>query len=270
MPSSISCVDSSQGLSIFGPQGQFMRLLPNSPALAACRDIVRGSMPAEQKWNLLQELIANPLKVLVDWCARFSIRFVDEGETFRLQDRQLNRAGWLSLLQRCHATAGSPEPVLALAEKIGPADRTADLTGACIHLRRDPRLGNKVGIVKLVDLPAAARAGDRVDTTSTGDTPFLVSYEGFHLHDDGTLRMLNGFVLAPAPDRDVAADVLAQPVILGHNQTYRSEEGSPEGWMESFSFDSLKEAINDAKDIQKTGAEARIINRVSGAVVGWP
>ncbi|MEX3984176.1 hypothetical protein AB4Y45_35055 [Paraburkholderia sp. EG287A] len=265
----ISCMDSPQGLSIFGPQGQFLRLLPNNPAIAACRDVVRGTMPAEQQWALLQDLIANPLKVLVDWCARFAIRFTDDGEFYRLQDRQLTKAGWLSLLQRCHATGGSPEPVLLLAERIGPSGKTADVNGTCIHLQRDLLRGDKVGIVKLVNLPAAAKAGDRVDTTSTGETPFLVSYDRFYLHDDGTLHPLTGFVLAAATEREVTEDVLAQPVILGNDQTYRCEEGCSTGWMQGFSFDSLKNAINDAKDIQKTGAQARIINRTSGAVVGW-
>lgn len=267
--SNISCMDSPQGLSIFGPQGQFLRLLPNNPAIAACRDIVRGAMPAEQQWTMLQELIANPLKVLMDWCARFAIRFTDEGEFFRLQDRQLTKAGWLSLLQRCHATGGSPEPVLLLAERLGPSESAAKVDGTCIHLQRDPRRGDQVGIVKLVNLPEVARAGDRVDATSTGDTPFLVSYDRFCLNDEGTLQPLTGFVLSAVSERAVTEDVLAQPVILGNEQTYRCEEGSPDGWMEGFSFDSLRSAINDAKDIQKTGAQARIINRTSGAVVGW-
>jgi hypothetical protein len=262
-------METQMGLTVIGPDGQSLRLLRNHPAFLSGRNIVREAIPAEQQWSKLRELMANPLRALSDWCARFGIRFVDQGATLKLGDCELNREGWLPLLQRCHSTAGSPEAVMLLAEKIRQADKLANLAGVCLHLRDNPLRGKQVGIVTLRGLPPAARAGDLVDMTGTGTAPYLVSHDGFLLREDGTLQLRDGIVLGPTPGDDIAKDVLAQPVILGNCRTYRCEEGSADGWLEDNSFDSLMQAIGNARDIQKTGSEARVINRITGDVVAY-
>lgn len=265
----LSSMETQMGLTVIGPDGQSLRLLRNHPAFLSGRNIVREAIPAEQQWNKLRELMANPLRALSDWCARFGIRFVDQGVTLKLGDFELNSEGWLPLIQRCHSTAGSPEAVMLLAEKIRKADKLANLAEVCLHLRENPLRGKQVDIVTRRGLPAAARAGDIVDLTSTGTVPFLVSHDGFCLLENGTLQLREGIVLSPAPADDIAKDVLAQPVILGHNRTYRCEEGSADGWMEDLTFDSLMQATGNARDIQKHGSEARIINRIAGDVVAY-
>ena len=264
----LSSMETQIGMTIIGPTGQALRIQRNHPAFTAIRNVVRELLPAEQQWGKLQELLENPLKALDEWCARFGIRFTDEETTFRLQDLQLSRAGWLTLLQRCHTMAASPEPVLLLAEKLGPVD-APQVAGLCLHLRDVPLRGKQVGVVRKIGLPSGARSGDLVDASSRGVTPFLVSYDKFYTDDSGAVITCEGMVLGPAPVAAVASDVLMQPAIVGHNRTYRCEEGTSDGWLEDLSFDSLKEAVGNARDIQRSGSEARIINRITGDVVAW-
>lgn len=265
----LSCIETGLGLTVIGPDGGALRIQRTSPAFMESRRIVREAVPEQQKWSRLQALMANPLIALVNWCAGFGMRLVDEGETLRLQDRELGRTGWLPLLNRCQLAAGSPLPVALFAEKLGAEALLAKVSNVCLHLRHDAARGMKVGVVQLQNLPAAARRGDRVEGPGKGDTPYLVSYDKVTVHTDGTLCMVEGTVLGPAPVKDVAMDVLEQPAILGFDRTYRCEEGAADGWLEDRSFDSLKEAIGNAREIQNYGSEARIINRITGEVVAW-
>ncbi|RQR65325.1 hypothetical protein DIE18_02250 [Burkholderia sp. Bp9125] len=266
----LSCIETGLGLTVFGPDGVALRIQRTNPAFMESRRIVREASPEQQKWSRLQALMANPLIALVNWCAGFGMRLVDEGDTLRLQDRELGRAGWLPLLNRCQLVAGSPQPVALFAEMLGAeAAITAKVSNVCLHLRRDAARGMRVGVVQLQNLPAAARRGDRVEGVGTGDTPFLVSYDKVNVNTDGTLRMVEGTVLGPVPVKGVAMDVLEQPAILGFDRTYRCEEGAADGWLEDCSYDSLKEAIGNAREIQNFGSEARIINRITGEVVAW-
>jgi hypothetical protein len=270
----LSSMITQLGLMVIGPGGEAVRIQRGHPAFAACCALVGEPLPAEQRWAGLKELMGNPLKALIDWCARFGVLLVDgdEGDILRLQDRELRRCTWLPLLNRSYATGGSPIPVLLLAEKLGAVNSAAKVGDACLHLGHSadgsPRF---LGLVKTRQLPAASRAGDLVDRNSTGDTPFLVSYETFNMDvQAGDLVMGEGRVLGPVPGAaEILADVLAQPVILGHDHTYRCEEGSPDGWLAARSSDSLKEAITHAREIRTFGSDVRIINRISGEPVAW-
>ena len=265
----LSSIETGLGLTVIGPDGEALRIQRTSPAFMESRRIVREAAPEQQKWSRLQALMANPLIALVNWCAGFGTRLVDEGATLRLQDRELGRAEWLPLLSRCQLVAGSPLPVTLLAEKLGDEAITAKVPNVCLHLRHDAARGMQVGVVQLQNLPAAARRGDRIEGPGKGDTPYLVSYDKVTVHTDGTLRMVEGTVLGPAPVKDVAMDVLTQPAILGFDRTYRCEEGAADGWLEDRSYDSLKEAIVNAREIRNYGSEARIINRITGEAVAW-
>jgi len=265
----LSCIETGLGLTVIGPDGVALRIQRTSPAFMESRRIVREALPEQQKWSRLQALMANPLIALVNWCGGFGMRLVDEGDTLRLQDRELGRAAWLPLLNRCQLVAGSPQPVALFAEKLGPDAITAKVSNVCLHLRRDAARDMKVGVVQAQNLPAAARRGDRIEGVGKGDTPYLVSYDKVRVHTDGTLLMVEGTVLGPAPVKEVAMDVLEQPAILGYDRTYRCEEGAADGWLEDRSYDSLKEAIRNAREIQNFGSEARIINRITGEVVAW-
>jgi hypothetical protein len=269
----LSSLETQLGLTVIGPGGESMRIQRSHPAFVACRGILREPLPAEQHWVRLKELMANPLRALVDWCGRFGVGLSDgaEGDIIRLQDRELRRCTWLPLLGRAHAAGGSPAAVLLLAEKLGADNSAAKVGDVCIHLKQDAKAGPSVGLVQVRMLPENARRGDRVDRTSNGETPFLVSYDRFNMNREaGDLVMESGVVLGCVPAiAEFCTDLLAQPVILGHNQTYRCDEGSPTGWMAADSSDSLKEAIQHAREIKAYGSDVRIINRITGEPVAW-
>ncbi|KVP97003.1 hypothetical protein WJ96_07485 [Burkholderia ubonensis] len=260
-------METQLGLTVIGPKGQQLRLQRNNPTFQAGRDILRQSLPAEQQWLKLQELVANPLKALVDWCERFGLVFKDEGDTLRLNDATLNRTRWLPLLNRTQAVGGSPKHLLQFAERLGGQAKDAKVGNIALHLQDDKLRGLQPGLLMKVDLPKEARTGDVVNESSTGSVPFLVSFSDILVQPDGALKPQCGMVLTQVSDEKDTADILAQPAILGFNRTYRCEEGSVDGWLEDLSFDSLKAARRNAKEIQDTGAEARIINRITGEPV---
>ncbi|KVP17364.1 hypothetical protein [Burkholderia ubonensis] len=263
----LTFVDTQLGMTVVGPKGQHLRILRNNPVYQTGRDIVRQSLPAEQRWLMLQELVANPLKALVDWCERFGLTFKDAGDTLSLNDVSLDRMRWLPLLNRTQAVGGSPKYLLQFAERLGDQARTAQVGNIALHLQDDKLRGLQPALLMKMGLPKAARMGDIVTDSSTGPVPFLVSFNDFFVLPDGELKPRSGMVLTQVTDEKEADDIIAQPAILGFNRTYRCEEGTVDGWLEDMSFDSLKAARRNAKEIQDTGAEARIINRITGETV---
>lgn len=263
----LSCMETQQGLMVIGPKGQSLRLQSGHPAYRAGRDILRSHLPAEQAWQHLQDLVANPLKALVQWCERFGLTFKDEGATLRLNDMKLNRENWLPLLNRTQTVGSSPIHLMQFAEKLGATAGTASVGKVTLHLQDDKLAGVQACLLRIVNLPAAARMGDVVTESSTGPVPFLVSFSDFSAEASGGIQAHRGLVLSQVLDEKVAADTLEQPAILGYNRTYRCEEGTADGWLEDMSFDSLKAARLNAKEIEGTGSEARIINRITGETV---
>ena len=263
----LTFMNTQLGMTVIGPKGQHLRLLRSNPGYLTARDILRQSLPAEQQWVKLQELVANPLKALADWCERFGLTFKDEGATLHLNDVALDRLRWLPLLNRTHVAGGSPKFLLQFAERMGGQAKDAKVGNIALHLQVDKLKGLQPALLMQVNLPKEARMGDIVTESSTGSVPFLVSFNDFSVLPDGGLQPHRGFVLAEVLDVKEAEDILTQPAILGFNQTYRCEEGTAEGWLEDLSFDSLKAARRNAKEIQDTGAEARIINRITGEAV---
>lgn len=268
----LSFMETPQGVTIVGPQGQALRLHRGHLAFTAGKELLQQALPAEQVWQKLQELLANPLQALANWCTRFGLRLSGEGEILRLQDVELNRGRWLPLLQRAQAAAGSPLPVLHLAEKLGAQAEQAEVAQLCLHWRETP-MGPQLGIVKQVGLPEDVRVGDLVLPGASGGCACLVSYDQFWLESADSpisngIVLSQGMVIARQGDHTVKAEaILAEPVIMGFNRTYRCEEGTSDGWLEDLSFDSLAEARLNAKEIQESGGEARIINRITGDVV---
>lgn len=264
----LSSMETPMGVTVIGPTGQSLRLQRSNPAFQAGKEMLRQDMPAEQVWQKLQELLANPLQAIVSWCGKFGLRFVDEGATLRLQDRVLDRAQWLPLLQRCQAVSASPAPVLRIAEVLGKDAQSAKVGELCLHWQELAGGAFRLGVVAKQMLPDEARVGDLVGGDTNGPCVGLVSFDSVTVSTDGAVDGLKGMVIAKlGTDEHAAADVLQEPVILGFNRTYRCEEGTADGWLEDLSFDSLKAARLNAKDIQKSGAEVRIINRVTGEVV---
>lgn len=263
----LSCMDTPLGLMVVGPQGQTVRLQSNHPAYRAGRDIVRQPLPAEQAWQRLQDLLANPLKALVDWFERFGMALTLDGETLHVNDNAFNSENWLPLLNRAQACSADPRQLLQFAEKLGALAATAQVGNVTLHLQEHKLAGPQASILRMVKLPADARTGDLVSESSTGPVPFLVSYGDYSVGPTGQLQVHRGVVLTQVDDVNEASDILEQPVVLGFNRTYRCEEGTASGWLEDLSFDSLKAAQRNAKEIQDSGAEVRIINRITGDVV---
>ncbi|GBG14367.1 phosphoribosylamine--glycine ligase [Novimethylophilus kurashikiensis] len=263
----LSSMETPMGLTVIGPSGRPLRVPRNSPAFQSSKDLLGQAMPAEQVWVKLQDLAANPLQAFSSWCNKFGVKFTDEGENFRLQDISLGKASWMPLLQRGMAAGASLAPFLRLAERLGGAAATAKVEQVCLHWQEIAIDTFRLGLVTSQMLPAEARIGDKVVGKPSGPQFGLVSYDGFTFVD-GSIRLDEGVVIGTfGADSALVEEVLAEPVILGFNQTYRCEEGTADGWLEDLSFDSLKAARLNAEEIRKSGSSVRIINRVSGDVV---
>lgn len=266
----LSNMETALGLTVIGPSGQSLRIQRSNPVFASSKALLNTAAPAEQIWLQLQTLLANPLQALVSWCARFGLRLEDRGDSLRIQDTELGRAEWLPLLQRTHAAGGSPKPLVRLAAKLGASAGRMDVSKLCLHWQERPGRDPEVGIVKLAGLPMDAKVGDLVLPGATGPNACLVSYDQFAGDETVGFDLLRGMVIAcygKPGGADPAQDILEEPVILGFNKTYRCEEGTPDGWLEDFSFDSLKAARLNAREIQAIGSEVRIINRITGDMV---
>lgn len=260
----LSCMDTPLGFTVVSPDGKPFRLSATHPAYRAGRELVRQPLPAEQIWHQLQTLVANPLGMLAGWCERFGVALSSDTTSIHMNDRALQKDLWLPLLQRAHNVGASPIPVMQFAEKLGASAEFAKVGTVTLHVSRP---NEPAAIVREVMLPEEASVGDLVVPSSTGNVPFLVSYWDYSVSPSGDIRPLMGTVLARINKGDDVKDILAQPVILGMNQTYRCEEGSKTGWLEDLSFDSLKAAQRNAKEIAATGAEVRIVNRTTGDIV---
>lgn len=265
----LSSMETPLGLTIIGPEGNALRLQANSPAFKAGKQLLNQAMPAEQVWVKLNELLANPLQALVAWCAKFGVRMAEEGDILRLQDASLDKGQWLPLLQRSHLAGASPAPILRFAEALGVKAQGAPVSDVCLHWQAVA--GGKahhIGVVRSCSIPVDARVGDKVRGAVSGPHAGLVSFTDFAVDEDGKLQLTNGKVIAKfGTAAQLAADIACEPVILGFNRTYRCDEGTADGWLEDMSFDSLKAATRNAREIQASGAEARIINRITNEVV---
>lgn len=263
----LSCMETKQGLTVIGPQGQVLRLLRRDPIFLEGKNILQLTLPAEQQWQQLQSLVLNPFKALVSWCERFGLTFKEDGGLLKLNDVPLNSKDWLPLFQRTQRVCGSPQFILNFANRLGDHATAAKAGNVTLHLREDKLRGRQAALLKKVGLAATARTGDIVTETSSGPVPYLVSYDDLLVQPDGEIKGLRGIVLSPVLLEKEADDVLAQPAVLGFDQTYRCEEGTSEGWLHDRSFDSLAAARLNAHEIQATGAEVRIINRITGDAV---
>lgn len=266
----LASMETPLGLTIISPEGKALRLQANSPVFKVGKQMLNEDMPAEQAWLKINELVKNPLQVLIAWCAKFGVRLVDGEETLQVQDLSLKKAMWLPLLQRAHVAGASPVPVLRFAEALGEKAGNAQVADACLQWTAMGAKSEKglVGVVRSCAIPAAARVGDKVTGTVAGPTAGLVSFTDFELAEDGTLQFNGGKVIAQfGTDSKTPLEIATEPVILGFNRTYRCEEGTADGWLEDLSFDSLKAARHNANEIRKSGSDVRIINRISGEAV---
>lgn len=267
----LASMETALGLTIISPSGKALRLPANTPAFKAGKQLLNEDMPAEQAWLKLNELLKNPLQVLISWSTQFGVRLVDGEDTLRMQDLSLKKARWLPLLQRAHVAGASPVPILRFAEALGAKAVNAQVADVCLHWTElaDTRMPlGLVGIVRNCAIPAAARVGDVVMGSVAGPNAGLVNFTDFEVAADGTLSLTGGKVIAQfGSDAKSPQEIATEPVILGFNRTYRCEEGTEDGWLEDLSFDSLKAARLNASEIRKTGSEVRIINRISGESV---
>lgn len=266
----ISCMETQLGLMVIGPQGQYLRIPRGHPAFQSGRNVLhQQSMPAEQAWRLLNELMEKPLKALSAWVEKFGFLLQDKGPTILLRDKALDRDRWLPLLQKSMATGGSPAHALLLADRLGEHANKVDVGQLCVQLTPVRKAKGALirAVIRLCSLPDAARVGDLVEGDPVGPKLCLVGYDDYTVTESGDLTFQKGRVLQEVLDESWARDVLAQPFILGNNLTYQCEEGSPDGWLTDLSFDSLAAARANAKEIVDFGREARIINRLTGDVV---
>lgn len=266
----LSSMTTPLGVTVIGPSGHALRLPASHPAFRTGCELLQAGLPGEQTWQKLQELVANPLKAMASWCDRFGVTIVEDDDFITLNDLKLSRAKWLPLLTRLEATGGSPGLALRLAAKLGATAAQANVADVCIHVQRETL--NPLGLLKLEYLPADARPGDKVEVPANTGLPFIVSYASVSADEEGVLALCEGVVLSKVDVTQVEGlkytmDALAQPGVIGHNQTYRCEQGSSTGWLEDFSFDSLAQARLNAAEMSTEGSEVRIINRITGELV---
>ena len=262
----LSCMETALGLMVIGPSGQPLRIQRSSPAFMASRDLLKRPLPAEQAWVQLQELVADPRKAVISWCERFGLMLRFKDDVLLLNDKPLNPVAWLPLLSRTMSAGGAPTHLLNFADRLGDLASTARVAQVGLHVPDRGQL-RPPSVLRQAYLPEKALRGDIVMDKTTGTIPFLVSYHDYLLTETGELKVKEGLVLCPLKDVIELEDTLSQPQILGFNRTYRCEEGSADGWLEDLSFDSLLAARRNAKEIQASGSEARIINRITGDVV---
>lgn len=260
----LSVMETNLGLVVVGPKGQTQRIPRGHPAFASSRSVVNGSLPAEQAWEQLEELMSNPLKALTDWLSGFGLSIQDEGDSIRVQDMVLSKMQWLPLLQRAQQRKASPVPVVQFAEKLGTQAFEAPVSQIVLQTQTTGDV-ELVQLARVKQLPDAARRGDIVTPSSVGPATFLVGYEDVWL-EDGQLQVGKGVVLRRL-DQIEKTEILTEPVILGDGRTYKCVEGDKAGWLEDLSFDTLAAAERNIKDIRSTGSEARIINRISNQIL---
>lgn len=270
----ISSMETQLGLMIVGPAGDCLRIERSHPAFQAGKDAIRKSLPGEQIWQELQALMADPLRPMALWCERFGLKFSQDDATINLNDTKLSKEKWVPLLHRLQTVSGTPIVALTLADMLRsysghvPASTVQEANVKNVCLQLDTRGGFEVvNLVRQVTLPESAKPGDVVFQSAQGSRPFLVAYSDFYAASSGELIGVKGTVLRSAEDMLHTADILAQPIILGADRTYRCEEGTAEGWFEDMSTDSLEEARRTLREIRDTGADARIVNRVTNLPV---
>lgn len=271
----LSCMETQLGLMIIGPSGQSKRVERANPAFSVVRELLRQTCPAEQTWALISEVLSDSMRPLALWCESAGLKFSWADKILKLNDVRLGGRNWVSFLQRLQSSAATPDVAMKFAKslragvslELGERIDNINLDSVCLHLSE--RLGlETVNLVRLQNLPPAARSGDIVLPSSTGSVPFLVSYHDAEIDDLGNFVTSKGTVLTKADELVYSADVLRQPAIIGFDRTYCCYEGSPSGWIEDASFDGLDAARKNIEDIRLSGAEARLINRISGHVIG--
>lgn len=266
----LSIMETTMGLTVVNPQGKTLRIPKNNTNYGVCREIIKNDLPAQQVWNLLQEVIHNPLKTFIDWMQSFDIRVAGvESSIMEIGNFKVSKSTWLPLFKKIHARAGTPVPVIQFFEKVNQPIFLQEWQdpAPCIHWSLHQGI-KKPNLVTQGFVAPGVKPGDAVQSlSSTANIPCLVSYADYRVSSEGTLEVANGKILDVFEDLDLALEVLEEPVILGQNITFRCEEGSADGWLEDFSFDSLAAAKRNLKEIQASGSEARIINRMTNAVV---
>lgn len=262
---SLSVMETQLGLTIVSSFGQ-LRVVRHNPAYNSCKAILTKGLPAAQAWQEISELAANPLKSFYDWLVGFGYQAKVEDGFLTIDNfpTELSIEKWKPHFDKVRSTAGSPEPSLQFAKRVGNNLDLETMKNLCIHWQASPT-GYTPRFAQKRMLPEQARPGDLVTAAASGNWPFLVSYD--HCVSNGNLVLEGGMVFKKLAQEDDCARLLAEPVILGTNRTYRCEEGDPSGWLEDLSFDSLVQARANLKEITQTGAEGRIINRISGLVV---
>lgn len=265
----LSCMTTTQGVTVVGPTGQPLRLPATHPAYRAALSLLQQGLPEVQLWRSLMDLMDNPLKALVSWCERGGVRLREGGDELILNDIRLKRHSWLQFLNRLEATAGSPSLAIRLAATLGTHAGQVQVSDLCIHVGSEAT--DPLRLVRLERLAAEAEPGDKVLSAASAGQLFLVSYGVFFADEAGGLTARDGVVLQKAPEGAgglaVLRDVASQPAVLGFNRTYQCEEGSVDGWLANNSFDSLLEARRDAAELASVGAEVRIVNRISRDIV---
>ena len=269
----LSVMDTQTGLTVVNPTGGMVRVQRNHPAYGEAKRIAtEQALPREVAWQRISTLLKDPFSVFKDWFAKHGVSFSYDADTVSVSGIALNKS-WVLFIEKLKNRGGDPKFfvnfIKQLENKVGDALPQAKPDGLTIHILKHKSGVTAFNAFKVVNFARKIRPGDIVqpsDLSGTG-TPFMVSFHDIGVdHLSGNLVYREGLVMGEVDHHQKTwiEDIADQPMILGDGRTYKVEEGSPEGWLEDMSTDSLAEARAFASEIKEPGIEVRIVNRLTG------
>lgn len=275
----LSYMNTSTGLVVIGPRpGEMIRFSKDHISFLKALHILKNqdSENAESNWLELSQLILNPYQSIINWfSSKVVCQVIDGNIIFDDVSNPSLSSGlditlWENYISKWIVSGNNPgtfmDALSWLSTKVSLSTLTdSDLSNLCIYY--DINL-NSFEFCTTALLPEDAEYGDYFrNNTNSGNTKFIVStsYSLFRSSRDIPSTGKTLMRISNNPQMDYWEDILQQPIIIGLNKTYSCQLSTGDGkWEPDLSFDSLKEARINAKDIIKSGCEAQIINSISG------
>jgi len=278
----LSIMETPAGLTMVNPYGLgSIRIPVSNPNYKDARKLVQSGLPVQQVWEKAQAMLQNPRLAFNSWLSQFGIALSEDTTEesaptrsgfFKFGGFFLSEDVWWEWLNKLKECGGNPQVALNFLETLSnqrPAEEIEQFRIKSPLLFTPGDDGPKVRFFDIVSLPENALPGDKVCAVGIdgfpGQAQFAIAYDKIGSRGE----MVEGVVLYKYPKDALKfkQDVLSQPMLLGFNQTYRCQEGSSDGWLETLQTDSLLEAKEAFEEVQAAGYEARIVNRITGLVI---
>lgn len=275
----LSYMDTTLAVTVVNPKGGApLRISKLIGEYRSIDEVLKNDkLPADEAWNLIQDLLADPYKGLRDWITSFGLSFSYDEELCQFEGISLIKNHWISFFEKIKLSAGDPNLALKLINKLSNQDNFSSFrpSSHLFHVHKKLSGDVDVNLLRVLTMPLDVQAGDLVDSSqqtpsgSSSGVRALVSFYDVEIESSGILKPIEGFVVQTTDSIGTLTlrDVLDQPMTLGLNRTYKCEEFTGTHWVEILSTDSMVEASKCYKEIIEDGFESRIINRISNQVV---